>query len=190
MSTMASQITSLTIVYSTVYSGAGQRKHQSFASLAFVRGIHRWPVNFPHKGPVAWKMFPFDDVIMIQIKSHESVNIFGPSTRSGYQSAGLLIQKINNTKWMIDWLARWHIFPIIWHHLDLFSWASKSVYHEISWIHEPARYRLSAILFRPQCIKTANYIPMFQSNNEWIANINRKLNVSNFYLKHTSGRHW
>ena len=45
MSAMASQITSLTIVYSTVYAGADQRKHQSSASLAFVRGIHRWPVN-------------------------------------------------------------------------------------------------------------------------------------------------
>ena len=65
MSLMASQITSLTIVYSTVYSGAGQRKHQSSASLAFVRGIHRWPVNSPHKRPVTRKMFPFDDVIMI-----------------------------------------------------------------------------------------------------------------------------
>ena len=52
MSAMASQITSLTIVYSTVYTGADQRKHQSSASLAFVRGIHRWPVNSPHKGPV------------------------------------------------------------------------------------------------------------------------------------------
>ena len=52
MSVMASQITSLTIVYSTVYSGADQRKHQSFASLAFVQGIHRWPVNSLHKGPV------------------------------------------------------------------------------------------------------------------------------------------
>ena len=61
---MASQITSLTIVYSTVYSGADERKHQSSASLAFVRGIHRWPVNSPHKGPVTRKMFPFDDVIM------------------------------------------------------------------------------------------------------------------------------
>ena len=61
---MASQITSLTIVYSTIYSGADQRKHQSSASLAFVRGIHRWPVNSPHKGPVTCKMFPFDDVII------------------------------------------------------------------------------------------------------------------------------
>ena len=41
-----------------------QREHQSSASLAFVRGIHRWLVNFPHKGPVTRKMFPFDDVIM------------------------------------------------------------------------------------------------------------------------------
>ena len=64
MSSMASQITSLTIVYSTVYSDADQRKHQSSASLAFVREIHRWPVNSPHKWPVTRKKFPFDDVII------------------------------------------------------------------------------------------------------------------------------
>ena len=64
MGTIASQITSLTIVYSTVYSDADQRKHQSSASLAFVWGIHRRPVNSPHKWPVTRKMFPFDDVIM------------------------------------------------------------------------------------------------------------------------------
>ena len=65
MGMMASQITSLTIVYATVYSGADQRKHQSSGSLAFVRGFHRGPVNSPHKWPVTRKMFPFDDVIMI-----------------------------------------------------------------------------------------------------------------------------
>ena len=65
MDSIASQITSLTIVYSAVYSAADQRKHQSSASLAFVRGIHRGPVNSPHKGPVTRKMFPFDDVIML-----------------------------------------------------------------------------------------------------------------------------
>ena len=64
MTRMASQITSLAIVYSTVYSGADQSKHQSSASLAFVWEIHRGPVNFPHKWPVTRKMFPFDDVIM------------------------------------------------------------------------------------------------------------------------------
>ena len=64
---MASQITSLTIVYPNAYSVEHQRKHQSSASLAFVRGIHRRPVNSPHSphiGPVTRKMFPFDDVIM------------------------------------------------------------------------------------------------------------------------------
>ena len=61
---MASKITSLTIVYSIVYSDADQRKHQSSASLTFVWGIHRWPENFPHKWPVTREMFPFDDVIM------------------------------------------------------------------------------------------------------------------------------
>ena len=69
MSVIASQITSLTIVYPSVYSGTDQRQHQSSASLAFVRGIHRWPVNSPHKGQVTWKMFPFDDVIMKQTPS-------------------------------------------------------------------------------------------------------------------------
>ena len=66
MGTSASQITSLAIVYSIVYSSADQRKHQNSASLAFVRGIHRGPVNSPHKWPVKRKMFPFDDVIMLR----------------------------------------------------------------------------------------------------------------------------
>ena len=64
MSTISSQITSPTIVYSTVYWDADQRKHQSSASQAFVWRIHRGPVNSPHKWPVTRKMFPFDDVIM------------------------------------------------------------------------------------------------------------------------------
>ena len=55
---LPSQITGVSIVYSTVCSGADQRKHQSSASLAFER------VNSPHKGPVTRKAFPFDDVIV------------------------------------------------------------------------------------------------------------------------------
>ena len=65
ISMMASQITSLTIVYSTFFSGTDQRKTQSYALLAFVRGIHWWPVNFQHKGPVMRKMFPLDDISCI-----------------------------------------------------------------------------------------------------------------------------
>ena len=45
-------------------SGANQRQHQSSAPMAFVRGIHRWPVDSPHKRHVTRKMLPFDDVIM------------------------------------------------------------------------------------------------------------------------------
>ena len=63
-SAMASQIIGVSIVCTVVCSGEDQRKHQSSASLAFVRGIHWWPVNSPQEGPVMRKMFPFDDVLM------------------------------------------------------------------------------------------------------------------------------
>ena len=63
MGAMATQITSLTIVYSTFFSGANQRKHQSSASLAFVREIQRWPVNvenisiwWRHHGTLCWSL--------------------------------------------------------------------------------------------------------------------------------------
>ena len=80
MGPMASPITSLTLIYSTVYSGADYKKHQSSPSLAFVRGIHRWPVKSPHKGPVTRKMFPFDDVIM-EVKSYFTIISSPPGTR-------------------------------------------------------------------------------------------------------------
>ena len=64
MSTTASQITGVSIVCSTVCSGADQRKPPISASLAFVRGIRRLPMGSPHKGPVTRKMFPFDAVII------------------------------------------------------------------------------------------------------------------------------
>ena len=71
MSAMASQITSLTIVYSSVCSGADQRKHQSSASLAFVTG------DFPsQRASNAEKKFPFDDVIhWCQTNISHEVNI-------------------------------------------------------------------------------------------------------------------
>ena len=57
MSVLVSQITSVSAVYSTFFQASIKKKKKSSASLAFVRGIHRWPVNSPHKGPVTWKMF-------------------------------------------------------------------------------------------------------------------------------------
>ena len=83
MGAMVSQITSLTITYSTVYSGADQRKHQSSASLNFVRWFHRWPVNSPHKRPVTRKVFPFDDVFMI---------VYVPWTQKPPESSNLRIE--------------------------------------------------------------------------------------------------
>ena len=74
MDIMACQITSLIIVYSTAYSGADQGKHQSSASLALLRGTHRWPVNSPHQWPVTRKMFPLDDVNMTIISPHRFSN--------------------------------------------------------------------------------------------------------------------
>ena len=72
---IASQITSLMIVFSTFYSDADQRKHQSSASLAFVRGIHRGPVDSSHKWSVTRKMLPFDDVIMWHLIFEDANNI-------------------------------------------------------------------------------------------------------------------
>ena len=110
MGAMASQITSLTMVYSTVYSGADPRKHQSSASLAFVRGIHRSPVNPPHKWPVMRKIFPFDDVVMWPIVYHF------------YQRCGVCSLE-PGTSWFISsyWLLRQLVFTG-WH----FLWTSKS----------------------------------------------------------------
>ena len=80
MGAVVSQITSLMVVFSTVYFGTDQIKWQSSASLAFVRGIHRLPVNSPHKGPVTQKMFPFEGVIMTVLPL---LRISHPSTQYG-----------------------------------------------------------------------------------------------------------
>ena len=94
MSAMASPITSLTIVYSAVYSGKDERKHQSSASLAFVWEIHRWPVNSPRKGPVTRKMSPFDDVIMIG----SGIFVIYSITKENANIFLCLLKTISNTK--------------------------------------------------------------------------------------------
>ena len=86
MSGMVSRITGVLIVYSTVCSGADQRKYQSSASLAFVRGIHRWPVNSPYKGPVTRKMFAFDDVIMCLALSSKSARLLNAGVCHWWQN--------------------------------------------------------------------------------------------------------
>ena len=102
MDWIASQITSLPFVCSIVYSGVNQRKHQSSASLAFVREIHRGPMNFPHKWLVTRKMFPFDDVIMAHWEREVELRvIFECEYREGWRTPNDSFQalgKKNNYK--------------------------------------------------------------------------------------------
>ena len=105
MSAMVSQITGASIVYSTVCSGADQRKHQSSALLAFVRGIRRWPVNSSHKGPVTRKMFPFDDVITITNCRSWSSNVripLAPTTKIRMARVTLSFDLLTG-KWSPPW---------------------------------------------------------------------------------------
>ena len=112
MSTMESQITSLTIVYLTVYSGADQRKHKISASLACVRGIHRPPVNYLHKGPVTRKIFQFDDVIMCVIVLPLPVSRCPPPVAADAQRrlAAVIVDKTPSTN------PQWSLFVDIRSH--------------------------------------------------------------------------
>ena len=131
MGAIASQITSLTIVYSTVYSGAYQRKHQSSASLDFVRANHRGPVNSPHKWPVTRQMFPFDDVIMPKYIFEKN----GPKTVFVYNPFFLYIVANNDLhlgrwyKHQLDKSSIRHIFwYCIWSQLHLIELHSKQIH--------------------------------------------------------------
>ena len=120
MGAMASQITSLTIVYSIVHSGADQRKRQSSASLAFVRVIHRWPVNSPHKWPVTRGMFPFDDVIMHlkMLSARWRLMCFiriipnKPLVQCIHHSPGWVMTIVGCH--IIDFATDFHVIPDIW----------------------------------------------------------------------------
>ena len=98
MDAIASQITSLTMVYSTVYSDADQWKHQRSASLAFVWGIHRGPVNSPHKWPVTRKMFPFDDVIVSFVELC-SYGTWVPEWQQDSTGSGFLPKRRQHIAW-------------------------------------------------------------------------------------------
>ena len=107
MSPMASQITSLTIVYSTVYSGADQRKHQSSASLVFVRGIHWWQRASNAENVSIW--WRHNDNIHILRPSY----IYYPLCCSGYRWFWLTFCQVTivftrsiRTRYDICWLIR------------------------------------------------------------------------------------
>ena len=128
MGAIVSQITSLTIVYLTVYPDADQRKHQSSASLAFVRGIHRGSVNSPYKGPVMRKMFPFDDVIMHYSDVKWPQNHFNsPTPRRFVQLFAYGDIKGNTKARFVKGIHRWP--------MDSLKMASNVEMVSISWRH-------------------------------------------------------
>ena len=104
MSAMASQITGVLSVCSNICSGADERKHQSSVSLAFVRGIHRPPVDSPHKGPATREMCPFDDVIMLGVEDTSKEEMVGVRISESFSNRVLFMaatQKyICNTMWL------------------------------------------------------------------------------------------
>ena len=92
LSVMVSQITGIPIAYP-------KRKHQSSTSLVFVKGIHRSPVNSPHKGPVTWKLFPFVDIIM----KLNSLTVFGTMDITWWKQQQLSPCICDNLCWeMVD----------------------------------------------------------------------------------------
>ena len=159
---MASQITSLTIVYSTVYSDADQRKHQSSASLAFVWGIHRGPENSPHKWPVTRKIFPFDDVIMIWHKYGKYRIILRVKAHfvDSYENMASLYIHIYEIYVYISEMELWMIlshtfkllsvyqyqcyFMCIFHSLYMFKWfciSLYSVFHQTNLCMIPKKFK-------------------------------------------------
>ena len=105
---MASQITSLRIVYSTVYSGPDQRKHQISASLAFMRGIHRWLVNSPHKGPVTRSRLSSDwgpyllggpDLLGGTPRPRTRYGVPNP-TNLHWHTYGVILNTVHNSDWL------------------------------------------------------------------------------------------
>ena len=100
------QSTGVSIVCKNICSGADQRKHQSSASLAVVRGVHRWPVSSPNKGPKSGKCF--DDVIMVYLTCLSCIYM---NDRSCYHcpfrpSVGVMITtKSNMCSFLFQWLS-------------------------------------------------------------------------------------
>ena len=123
ISAMASQITDVLIVCSTVNSDADQRKHQSSSSLAFVR----WPVNSPHKGPETRKMltsswvtgwptaYPPNKKQQQQTRTTSKLRIIG-SLWEDSTMTGLSWNASNAEKVFMPWRHHASTFCVIWRH--------------------------------------------------------------------------
>ena len=117
MGAIASQITSIMIIHSTVSSDADKRKHKSSALLAFVRGIQRGPLNSPHKWPVTRIMFPFDDVIMKSAQKRHSISR-RPTVRMALRPSDVIWQQGTRSKLAQVMVCCLTHLAITWTHLD------------------------------------------------------------------------
>ena len=149
MGSMASLITSITSVYSTIHSCADKTKRQSSALLAFVRGIHRRPGNSPRKWPVTRKMFPFDDVIMYtEIIFLSALIVFQLTCHWCLFLYVKLIQSLHSCMWKILIGRAWNhcltqFFTVYWQQyasLGLYSLCGRTSYHKNSWSIEAAKF--------------------------------------------------
>ena len=188
MGTIASLITSLTIVYATVYTDADQRKHQSSASLAFVWGIHRRPVNSPHKWPVTRKMFPFHDVIMCT-KDHETMEVNKyqfPCRISSMQSSPYLQICYKIVLCKIQEIEIWDIFH---------TWQSQSTQKHtlvcMRCIYVRIKEKVNPVIMELGLI-TVSHISVDASQIYWLCFFNMlvKLTINKASKHHTSGPVW
>ena len=109
ISAMIYRITGFLIVYATVCSGADRTKHQSSSPLAFVQGIHRWPVISPHKGPVTRKMFLFDDIVM-PFSTLESLTHWGRDKKTASISQMTFSHAFWTRMYEFRWRFQWSLF--------------------------------------------------------------------------------
>ena len=163
----------------TVCSGADQRKHKSSASLAFVRGIHRWPVDSPDEGPVTRKMFPLDGVIM-------KYNMGYCNTLSGFDANRFEISKlISSSKLQTGFVVKIDYRQIsnIWLHSFIRSFLTK---YRVKYFVQILKYHTKRLKF--QVLKHKNSDgSLFISMMYYVLCIRRtkyqKSNVSNFVLQ-------
>ena len=152
MNAMESHITCVSIVCSTVSSGADKKKHQSSASLAFVRWIHHRPVKSPHKRPVTRKMFPFDNVIMQQ-----------PKPRNGKYTSELGTSMASSYQWA--WIM-WTVEAYVWI-MSKIAWFPDSPVDFVLYIFKPKFTRalqwLVASLHYFQCVSTGDTTTLHQA---------------------------
>ena len=130
MSAMASQITNVSIVCWKVYLGT-DKKHQSSVSLVFVKGIHRWPVISPHKGPVTRKMFTFDDAIMKEwrlwsVDYDNILMVLGYSNDGAFCITDFLCGESIGDRWIHLIKHQWCGASVFYFLLVWVTWAAKN----------------------------------------------------------------